>query len=614
MIFIHSKLLNLFPSPSQGEAGWGLSLVFISCLLLVSACNREECKVVTDCDIGEICLDGQCFEAEDIDAGSDTNTNTGGDTDTDTDTDTDADTDSDGDSDTDTDVDTDSDTDTSFEICADPETDCPTPSNSCSQYTCEQEVCVLEQLDGESCDTDSDDCSEDMCMDGECESFPLSAVVCESDSNECTKDICVTGVCQHMGYQSGESCADDGDSCTQDVCDNGACGVSLTGISCDSDGNSCNDQICMAGDCTDFAVAEDESCDDGLWCNGSVDKCKSGACTPSAGSEPCAVIGDCLESECDEPGASETEGECDIALLDDVSCDDGCYCNGPDTCDEGICIHGPEPCGENSTECNTEVCNESGECDFQAVATGDPCNTQDGLLCNGVEKCDNGTCISGTPFCAAFTNCLERTCHEDGGTPFCEDAGVPAEDGTPCNTTDVCAGTGTRRCLAGICADGEAPVCLPEEKDGDLCTRYLGCVNEGQEPSCLFPVDNMGILLSVGCDAGVEYNTTAKNNEAENYNSPCNGQTFSGGEVGIFLDVGANQNYTATIDSTATTLDGQELYMILVTDPCDADGTCLEVSNTSISSTTPSSATYHYIIVDGLNGNRGVGTVSVTCP
>lgn len=599
--------------------------LFIVLLWGVMGC--DECKVNADCEDGEMCVKGKCkapSEPSGTDtvtagvptepgttgtgtgAGHPTDTQSGGDTGTST-----------GPGSTERDTDTDSQaaspTDTSSPPCGSA-SDCPA-AGACEGYTCENGSCVLVLLNGTPCGEGAGGgCVSGTCVNGVCETRLLSGVACESDENPCTNDICVSGVCEHRAV-SGAACPDDGNPCTEDVCEQGRCGVPLDGVSCTLDSNACTVERCVTGVCTAVALPEGTACDDGVWCNGTADTCQGGVCTPASGGEPCAVAGACRTASCEEPGAGQTEGACSLTLLTGTSCDDRQFCTGEEVCDNGVCTHVNIPCTGGVGQCVVEVCNGEFEmCENENLTDGTACAVQDGLACNGVEQCEGGECVSGSPYCPTFADCTQNVCHEavDEGEPTC-DGIQPAEDGIPCTSTNVCDGTGTRLCMDGVCADGETPACAPLEQDGNFCTYWLGCFEENGEPDCMGSQNNRNPFLEISCGETIPFDTTQKNNEVSAYGTTeCPGN-LTGGEV--VIDLGEPDiTWTATMTVEKKTIPDKELYILLVPDPCDPVSTCAMSSTTSVTGTNGSQPeNTQSIVIDGIDGNRGRGTVTLTC-
>lgn len=72
-------------------------------------------------------------------------------------------------------------------------------------------------------------------------------------------------------------------------------------------------------------------------------------------------------------------------IAEGESCDDGLYCNGADTCSDGTCsVHAGDPCGDDGVFCNgTESCDESNDsCEHSGdPCDPDPCSEEDGICC-----------------------------------------------------------------------------------------------------------------------------------------------------------------------------------------------------------------------------------------
>jgi len=176
------------------------------------------------------------------------------------------------------------------------------------------------------------------------------------------------------------------------------------------------------------------------------------------------ISGDGCDRDCRIEPCYQCAGQpssCEI--LNGTSCDDGLFCNGPDSCSIGGCTtHTGDPCA-GGTECNN-LCNENADhcaapsglpcTDDGNVCTNDQCDgvgacihrnsfdsCDDGLFCNGTDGCRNGSCSFhlGNP-CSAVV-CNDR-CDEAGARCLASASGTECpEDGFEC-TSDECNGTG----------------------------------------------------------------------------------------------------------------------------------------------------------------------------
>jgi hypothetical protein len=161
---------------------------------------------------------------------------------------------------------------------------------------------------------------------------------------------------------------------------------------CD-DANGCTTDRCEPDDAAAgpdgcIHVANDDACDDGVFCNG-PDRCTGGACGVHAG-DPCVGGSECADT-CDE-----VAGNC-FATAGTPCTDDGNVCTD-DRCDAaGACRHaaaadGPavgftaepprgegEECDEDGDACTTDLCLAGGCAHQRLVAPSDCTLLQDAL-------------------------------------------------------------------------------------------------------------------------------------------------------------------------------------------------------------------------------------------
>ena len=261
-------------------------------------------------------------------------------------------------------------------------------------------------------------------------------------------DVVITVDCD--GCMIDGECYADGTSNPQNNCERCDIALSTEAWSYLGDGESCDDGLfcngsdhCNAGTCSDPQYPDGNlDCDDGTWCNG-MEYCdeNSGQCVSAV--EQCPDDG--LWCNGDE-SCDEANQEC---LTTGQRCgDDGSFCNGVETCNEASdqCVSPGNPCIDDGQYCNgTEYCDDS---DDQCKNTGDPC-TDDGQWCNGNEFCnetadfcdhsltpgtrcpDDGSWCNGIEFCdessdsCEHTSSASQTCPADGlwcnGDEYCNE-------------------------------------------------------------------------------------------------------------------------------------------------------------------------------------------------
>jgi len=249
--------------------------------------------------------------------------------------------------------------------------------------------------------------------------FPPSGQCCDpvdgglaaiDDGNSCTHDVChVDGSVVHITAAEGSAC-DDGQACT--IGESCAVGVCEGGIPVEcGDAVACTSDSCDPGTGLCLNVADDGVCDDGVFCNGAE------SCDELLGCVSAAVA-DCDDQvACTVDSCNEQAGACDNVSVDET-CEDGVFCNGAEFCDPFLdCQAAPAPCpgpvcDEGADDC--VPCIEDADCDDGFDCTADTCNVttgtcehaaddagcDDGLLCTGIEVCHPlAGCQPGSDWC-----------------------------------------------------------------------------------------------------------------------------------------------------------------------------------------------------------------------
>jgi hypothetical protein len=95
-------------------------------------------------------------------------------------------------------------------------------------------------------------------------------------------------------------------------------------------------------------------------------------------------------------------------------CDDGNFCNGPESCDvtTGLCRPGTPPSCDDGNPCTTDVCsNATNACIHPLAPDGFPCGGS--LFCVTGQTCTSGTCGGGVPRdCDDGLSCTANACSE----------------------------------------------------------------------------------------------------------------------------------------------------------------------------------------------------------
>jgi len=228
---------------------------------------------------------------------------------------------------------------------------------------------------------------------------------------------------------------------------------------------------CVGGRCVDPRCSDEaqEFCPDG---------CEADADCPGGG---VCVAGVCLGGAL-EPADCDDDDPCtDDALGDDgcvhtpntAGCDDGVFCNGPDTCLDGECaVHGTPPCAVERCDEATRTCDTGcvvdADCPDPVLGTWSTCEyssvcDRDGTRMRTVTRftCDAGRCV-------ADPSDESEACARDTDGDACGTAGCDDWDDCrfmPCET----GGERYRRCRLPRCFDGD---CDPNERlETESCSR-----------------------------------------------------------------------------------------------------------------------------------------------
>jgi hypothetical protein len=217
----------------------------------------------------------------------------------------------------------------------------------------------------------------------------------------------------------------------------------------------------------------DSDCNDGLFCNG-TETCVDGTC--QAGTPPNCDDGvGCTDDSCDEGTDTCTY------TPNDASCDDGLYCNGVETCDQGTdCQSGTDPCpgkgcDEDDDICFDIVCNDDGTCD-----AGEDCNNCSSDCISGSSG-GGGSCEND-----CFKSVCDGVCHPVKDSPNCPDCATSycCGDGE-CEGDEYAFNCAVDCGAPPVCGDG---TCDPGE---DPCNCVADCdPPPGSETDCTDGIDN----------------------------------------------------------------------------------------------------------------------------
>jgi MYXO-CTERM domain-containing protein len=331
---------------------------------------------------------------------------------------------------------------------------------------------------------------------------------------ECLTDFCIDGVC--CASRCGEGNASDCQACSTAAggLANGTCGplsaMAATRVVCRAPAGGCDfPETCVSSsmECPADGLRtagfecrpQIGPCDRADVCSGSSRDCPEDA-VESAGM-PCRdAAGDCDVAEtCDGSSPAcpanvfvERGTECRAA---DGICDAAESCDGVDgECPPDRLAGGDVECRASTAPCDApEMCDGSARTCPADVARPDGVSCDDAMMCNGVDVCTGGACVSRGSPCDDGDACTADVCTEESGcasAPIddcCYDSSG-CDDGDPC-TRDEC--TRDHVCvhdIAAICGDAGPAA------DGGLA----GDGGVGADAGSRDPTDDGGC----GCAAG----------------------------------------------------------------------------------------------------------------
>ncbi len=285
-----------------------------------------------------------------------------------------------------------------------------------------------------------------------------------TDSVACTTDSCNESTDQCDNTPNNAVC-NDGQFCNGVETCNALLGCQLgTPVNC-SDGVSCTVDSCdeIGDQCLN--TTSNALCDDGLFCNG-VETCNA-----LIGCQAAALV-NCNDSVgCTTDACNETTDTC-THIANNAICDDGLFCNGPETCDViNDCQAGaPVNCGD-AVACTTDSCNETLDSCVNAP-NNVACN--DGFFCNGTEVCDAllGCQAGAAPTCNDGIVCTIDACNTVANACVNVPTNSLCNDGLFCNGAEVC--SATAGCQAGAtvaCSDGIGCTVDACDEVADTCSH-----------------------------------------------------------------------------------------------------------------------------------------------
>lgn len=266
-------------------------------------------------------------------------------------------------------------------------------------------------------------------------------------------------------------------------------------------------------------------------------------------------------------GIDENNGECSgskpycsdgacVQCTNNSQCDDGLFCNGQEKCNAGTCNAGIAPAINDGISCTIDSCDEA----FDNI-THAPQNSlcDDGLYCNGQGFCNalSGCSQVNAPNCSDSISCTVDSCSE--GSNLTDNSGNCVHNISSCQCTKNSDCNDNNPCTNDICKPDLT--CSNTINNSGTCDDGLFCtVNDRcSAGSCVGNARNVSDLPACTIDSCDETNDKIlhiPNNTVCSDNLFCNGQeicdALSGCKAGQSPD--CNDDMACTTDSCNETL------------------------------------------------------------
>jgi hypothetical protein len=241
-----------------------------------------------------------------------------------------------------------------------------------------------------------------------------------------------------------------------------------------------------------LACIDNLDCDDGLFCNG-PETCDTGVCSP--GIPPVLDDGvSCTDDSCDE-GADTIVNTPNVGL-----CDNGLFCDGAETCDPVLdCQVGTPPAVDDAVACTDDSCDEVGDVVVNAPNNG---LCDNGLFCDGTESCDPLLdCQAGTPPSADDgVACTDDSCDEGTDTIVNATNAANCDNGLFCDGSETC--DAVLDCQAGTAPTVDDGVGCTDDSCDEVGDAIVNTVNDGNCDNGLFCDGSETCDAVLECQAG----------------------------------------------------------------------------------------------------------------
>ncbi len=231
--------------------------------------------------------------------------------------------------------------------------------------------------------------------------------------------------------------------------------------------------------------------------------------------------------------AGPDSGAPDAGCTSAAECDDGLVCNGVERCEGGHCTSGTAVVCDDGITCTVDRCVEpAASCDYvpddSLCGAGESCSAATGCMAG----CAESPCRLVAPQCGCPSG---QGCYVDAaGGRSCSAAGSNAE-GAPCTAPTSC--TAGNLCINIDSGGGSTPVCahfcsLDSQCGGGLCVITLSDGSGGSIPGVTLCTRACDPVAQTGCRTGAYCDIFQESAGSMRYFTDCAAPSVGSGTQG----------------------------------------------------------------------------------
>lgn len=238
----------------------------------------------------------------------------------------------------------------------------------------------------------------------------------------------------------------------------------------------------------------------------------------------------------------------DTGCASAAACSDGIGCNGVERCESGACVPGTPVTCDDGLSCTTDSCVEPGMCAYTSTCAG-------GAACGPTgcaSSCAESPCRLLSPQCGCPTG---QACYPTGTTRACAaagsgTAGAACTNNSSCSATNMCLNVSTGTTAVNVCTH----MCTTDgECGGGLCILQLDDGTGAPVTGFSLCTHTCNAITQTGCPTGSECEIFQESTGAMRAFTDCTAPVGTGGNGASCVDdTGCRAGYLC-IDPTGGT-------------------------------------------------------------